>query len=211
MRVTEPMTMITDYVMGALALVLAARLLNVGVAFHRTSVTLFALTFLMTAVAALVGGSYHGFVQMVPIPAARVMWKVTLVATGIGSASLLAGAIYAGTIGTWQRLLLAVVLVKLATYLWWISSHDDFVFVIADYGSALVGLLVLSSVMRPSGLTPAAAWFAAGVAVSAVAGLIQYFKLAPHPRFNHNDLFHVVQMLALYLLFRGGALLRDMG
>jgi hypothetical protein len=46
--------------------------------------------------------------------------------------------------------------------------------------------------------------------VAAVAGAIQWARLAPHVHFNHNDLFHVVQMASLYLLYRGGLLLRDM-
>jgi hypothetical protein len=42
-----------------------------------------------------------------------------------------------------------------------------------------------------------------------VAALIQVLRIAPHPQFNHNDLFHVVQTGALYLLYRGGLLMRD--
>lgn len=30
-----------------------------------------------------------------------------------------------------------------------------------------------------------------------------------HRHFNHNDIFHVVQMLSLYLLYRGGLELTD--
>jgi len=33
--------------------------------------------------------------------------------------------------------------------------------------------------------------------------------IAPHRYFNHTDLCHVIQMVALYLFFRGGALLVD--
>ena len=91
-----------------------------------------------------------------------------------------------------------------------IASRDQFVLVIADYGTALVAVLLAAWFIRPSGLTPAAWWLTAGVAVAVVAGLIQWAHLAPHVRFNHNDLFHVVQMASLYLLYRGGLLLRDM-
>jgi len=90
----------------------------------------------------------------------------------------------------------------------WMSTHDDFIFVIADYGSALVLILVLAWTSSAAGLGAAARWITAGVAVSVVAAAIQALKLAPHPQFNHNDLFHVVQMGALYLLYRGGLLLR---
>ena len=59
-------------------------------------------------------------------------------------------------------------------------------------------MLLAAWFLRPTGLTPAAWWLTAGVGVSVVAGAIQAFRLAPHSRFNHNDLFHVVQMVALY-------------
>jgi hypothetical protein len=104
----------------------------------------------------------------------------------------------------------ALALVKLAVYLWTIATKDAFIVVIADYGTALVAVLVAAWFLRPTGLTPAASWITAGVAVAVVAGVIQWARLAPHPHFNHNDLFHVVQMASLYLLYRGGLLLRDM-
>ncbi len=52
-------------------------------------------------------------------------------------------------------------------------------------------------------------WLVAGVAVSLVAVLVQVRRVALHRHFNHNDLYHVIQMVALYLFFRGGALLVD--
>lgn len=209
MSITEPMTMITDYVLGAFALVLAARLMREGMGSGQVSVKLWAVAFLMTAIAAVVGGTFHGFIRMVPSDAGRAMWKMTLLATGIGSACLLASAVLAGTTGTLQRALIVLVVAKLAVYVWLIASRDQFFVVIADYGIALVLVLILAWIARGSGLAPAAGWIAAGVAVSVVAGAVQALKLAPHPGFNHNDLFHVIQMVALYLLFRGGLLLRD--
>ena len=56
---------------------------------------------------------------------------------------------------------------------------------------------------------PGASWLIAGVAVSLVAGVVQARKLALHRQFNHNDLFHLIQMVALYMFYRGGAVLVD--
>ena len=53
------------------------------------------------------------------------------------------------------------------------------------------------------------AWLIAGVLVSLVAGIVQARRLALHRQFNHNDLYHVIQMVALYAFYRGGALLVD--
>jgi len=210
MRITEPMTLATDYLLGVVALVFAVRLYQQGAAAGQWSVRLWAAAFLMTATAAFVGGSYHGFVTMLAPDAGRALWHATLIATGVGSAALLAAAATAGTSGLVRQMLLLVVVVKLAAYLWWMSSHTDFIFVIADYGSALAGVMVLVWLARTSGLAPASAWIAAGVGISVLAAGVQAFRLAPHPSFNHNDLFHVIQTVAVYFLFRGGLVMRDM-
>ena len=210
MRITEPMTMITDYLMGALAFVLAMRLVGDSTAGRQFSGRLWAAALVMTAVAAFVGGTYHGFIQWMPGLAGRAMWKATLLATGLGSACLLAAAVVAAVAGPLRAALAGVVIAKLAFYIWTIATKDSFTLVIADYGTALVAVVLAAWVIRPSGLTPATWWITAGVAVAAVAGVIQWARLAPHVHFNHNDLFHVVQMASLYLLYRGGLLLRDM-
>jgi len=209
-RITEPMTMMTDYVMGALAFVLAMRIVGDAAAGRQLSGRLWAAALVMTAVAAFLGGTYHGFIQWMPGAYGRAMWKATLLATGIGSACLLAAAVTAATAGALQRALVAVVVVKLLVYVWTIATKDQFALVIADYGTALLAVALAAWFIRPSGLTPAAWWITGGVAVAVLAGAIQRAHLAPHVHFNHNDLFHVVQMASLYLLYRGGLLLRDM-
>ena len=210
MRITEPMTMTTDYVMGALAFVLAMRLLADAAAGGQLSARLWAAAFLMTAVAAFVGGTYHGFIQAMPAGTGRALWKITLVATGVGSACLLAAAVVAATAGPLRSTLIAVVIVKFLVYAWTIAGKDQFVLVLADYATAMLAVVLAAWFLRPTGLTPAAWWITAGAAVAVAAGLIQWARVAPHVHFNHNDLFHVVQMASLYLLYRGGVLLRDM-
>lgn len=208
MKIGEPVTLATDYAMGVLAVVLAVRLLRAGLAAGQVPILLWSGAFAATALAAWFGGTHHGFLQMMPAAAARGVWKVTVLSTGVASACLLAAVAVAGTGGALQRVLLTAAVVKLAVYVWWMLSHDDFLFVIADYGLALAALMVVMWVSTTGGLAAASPWLTAGVAVSVVAAGIQALGIAPHPHFNHNDLFHVVQMVALYLLYRGGLLVR---
>jgi hypothetical protein len=42
--------------------------------------------------------------------------------------------------------------------------------------------------------------------VSVLAALVQQSGLTLHRNFNHNDLYHVIQLVALWLLYRGGKL-----
>jgi hypothetical protein len=208
MKIAEPMTMATDYAMGALAAVLAVRLLRAGSASGQMSILLWGGVFVCTALASLLGGASHGFVHVLSPSTNGALWRATLFATGVGSACLLGAAAFAGTSGWLQRILLAVVIVKLVAYVWWMASHNDFIFVIVDYGTALAATMIVAWLSRTGGMAAAVPWLNAGAAVAVVAALIQALKLAPHPQFNHNDLFHVVQMGASYLLYRGGLLLR---
>ena len=54
---------------------------------------------------------------------------------------------------------------------------------------------------------PAALMFGC-VILNAMGIAVQLRQLAPHPRFNHNDLFHVFQLAALWCLFLA---VRDVG
>jgi len=49
-------------------------------------------------------------------------------------------------------------------------------------------------------------WHAAGLLVSIAGLVIQQGHLSLHPSFNHNDLFHCVQIVALFCFFRGARL-----
>lgn len=41
-----------------------------------------------------------------------------------------------------------------------------------------------------------------GMVVSLAGAFVQARRIAPHPLFNHNDLFHVLEMGALYLCYQ---------
>jgi hypothetical protein len=43
-----------------------------------------------------------------------------------------------------------------------------------------------------------------GLLVSLAASCVQVMRITLHENFNHNDLFHVIQMLGMYLMYRGG-------
>jgi len=37
---------------------------------------------------------------------------------------------------------------------------------------------------------------------------VQVAKISLHKHFNYNDLFHVIQLLGIYLMYRGGIEIR---
>jgi len=50
-------------------------------------------------------------------------------------------------------------------------------------------------------------WMLAAAVVSALAAAVQASGFSLHQHFNHNDLYHVIQIAALWLFYRGARLL----
>ena len=208
---SEPMTLITDYLLGTLAEVCAVLLLKRNVALRQSSVRLWALALIATATASYTGGTYHGFQHVLSPAAARMLWKATTLSMGGASFLLLAAAFTAAFSGQDRRWLIGGAALKLAIYAVWMLGHDEFRFVIYDYGSTLAILMLLVSGERMHGVSGRRAYIAAGIAVSIAAALVQQSGLRLHQHFNHNDLMHVIQMGGVWLLYEGGARLRDAG
>ena len=144
--------------------------------------------------------------------------RVWVSSTDDDAAMYAAGFIGVGTIasvaffaarGSARVAILTFALAKLVIYGISILRKPEFRVAAMDYGVALAVLLGGAVYGLVRWQEPGATWLIAGVAVSLVAGLVQGFRVAPHRWFNHNDLFHVIQTVALYLFFRGGALLVD--
>jgi hypothetical protein len=49
----------------------------------------------------------------------------------------------------------------------------------------------------------------AGVGVSVIAGLVQASGFALHEQFNHNDLYHLIQIAGVLLLYHGAKRLQS--
>ena len=54
-----------------------------------------------------------------------------------------------------------------------------------------------------------ASWLIGGVVISLAAGIVQARRMGLNRNFNHNDVYHVIQMVALYAVYRGGMILVD--
>jgi hypothetical protein len=188
------MTLATDYALSGAAGWLGWRLFrNRG---SQKSRFLWALAFAALALAAFLGGTWHGLARH------DLLWKATLLAAGAASFAMLAAAAFATTRNTARHTLLAFAAAKLVIYSAWMLAHDDFVWVVVDTGIALAAVALLHLVSFNG-------WILTGVAVSIVAAAVQASGFAPHPHFNHNDLYHLIQIGAVALLFRGAMRLRD--
>lgn len=207
--VDEPTTVATDLALAGFAGYWAAALLTAGADRGDAGIAtvVWGAGFAATALAAALGGIVHGFQHRMGPRYARPLWRATLHVITLGSAAMLAAAVLVSPSGSLRAAGLSVVAVKLLAVTALLARRPEFRPALVDHGIALVAVLALQLVAWAGQGAASAPWIIAGIAVSAVAGTIQALGIAPHPRFNHNDLYHVVQIAALWLLYRGGLLL----
>jgi len=171
--------MLTDYALAAVTGYLAFRL-------HKGRQSpWWTVAFVALALTALLGGTYHGF--SVPV------WKATVLLAGIISFAMVVGSAIATIGGLPRKIVLAFAAAKLIVYEAWMLSHDAFIYVIVDTGIALA---IVAALHRSP-------WMLAGVAVSIFAAGVQTSGFDLHPHLNHNDLYHLIQIAAMVLFYRG--------
>jgi len=205
----EPMTVLTDVVLGAVAFVLAVRLGYAAAAEHAAAGVALAAALLAAAFAALLGAAAHGVDPHAERELRARLWRGTLYVTGlVGAASIAAVSLFAAR-GAVRAAILAFAALKLLAYLVKVTRRPEFSVAAVDYGGALAILLAGAAYAAIRWRAPGAGWIIGGVLVSLAAGLVQARRVAPHRHFNHNDLYHVIQIVALYMFYRGGVLLVD--
>jgi hypothetical protein len=207
MRLAEPMTLATDYALALLGWWLGLRLRRSGSGPGDPRRTWGAVFWAMSA-AALLGGTSHGFAPYFNESAGVILWNATMVAIGVASGFLFQAAVetVARPGAASLRLRRAagwLVAAEVVAYSLWVCFVDnDFGTAVVQYGTAMSLVLVLHLVLAVR-RRPGAWWIVGGVVVSFLGAWIQQAGIAPHPSFNHNDLYHVVQMVGLWGLFRG--------
>ena len=207
--ITEPMTVLTNVILGGFAFVLAARLALNGAAQGVAASSVLGGGLLATSLAAFLGAVAHGLDPRSDAAGRDRMWRAALYATGFIGVGTVASVAFFAVRGSTRTAILVFAGLKLVVYWINVTRRPEFRVAAADYGGALAILLAGTVYAMVRWHLPGSTWLIAGVAVSVVAAVIQARRVAPHRHFNHNDLFHVVQMAALYCFYRGGMLLVD--
>ncbi len=205
--IAEPMTLLTDYALAGVTGWLGWLLFRAQEGHAARSC--WAVAFAALALSAALGGTYHGFAPSLAEGAQNLLWKATVMAVGVGTFGMVVGSSIGTTTGTLRKLLLSVAAAKLVIYLAWMLSHDDFLYVIVDTGIAMAMVGLLHGWTAICGRDRASLWMLGGVGVSAFAAGVQAMGYTLQPNFNHNDLYHVIQIAAMTLYYIGARRLCD--
>ena len=163
------------------------------------------LFFAATAAASLSAGTVHGFFADEATAGYAVLWPLSLLAIGVAALAAWAIGARLGLRPALARWLVRAAFVQFAVYgVVVLVVSDDFRVAVADYLPAVLFLLVVFTALAVRHRGPAAALAAGGLALTLVAAALQQLEISLDPvYFNHNALFHVLQAVALGLLYAG--------
>jgi hypothetical protein len=197
---SEPITTLTDYALAGIAFIFAGFLLRGGWLKQQISISCWGIAFGFVALAAALGGTCHGFfVQLGAL--GHDLWRVMVYSISWASLTLLSGSIFGSLAPPGRDWLLLAALIK-SLCLW--SSAPSFGAVAFDYMASLGAVLMLQ-VWRPAAASP---WLIAGILTSGLALTLLYSQLTVG-RLTAADLYHLVQLAGLGLLYQGAKRLRD--
>lgn len=200
MTLHEPAVAFTDLGL-ALEGALFAALLGRRAACEARLQRWFVVFFAALALAAFLGFVAHGFIVHKHSLAHRLVWSATLLAIGtIGLAAWAIGAQLLFAARTAERVTISVALVYGAYALLVLAGVQRYGFAIATYLPAAAFLLIAFGVrQRYSSCLRAGI---VGLVLTFLAAGVQQLGLGLDPVwFNHNVLYHLIQAVALWLLF----------
>lgn len=156
-----------------------------------------------TGVAAVLGGTSHGYAPVLGKETHGLVWRLTYASAGVANFCMGYGIVLAARPGRWRRPALVFLLVRLVAVVAALVALAAFRYVLYDYAITLAFLLALAALFYAR-RRPGAGWVTAGVALSALGAAVQLTRVGQGRAFNHNDLFHVLQAVGLGLYARAG-------
>jgi len=198
----EPSVTLTDYLLTIECGLFAWWLFDISSA-HVTLQSYFVGIFAALAIAALFGGTVHGFFPVETSLGYRILWPSTMLA--VGAAAYCAWGIgayllFAAATANWIMLAAGIfLLVYSVTVLFFFR---DFSIAIIHYLPAVLFAAAAFAVLAVRQMHWAPALGFLGLVATVIAAFLQARQVAVHPvYFDHNALYHLIQAAALVLVY----------
>lgn len=207
----EPMTVFTDLLITVFAVYFARELSEwYHIRFMNTHWH-WGKAFWALAVGAFLGAISHGIGPHLPQEVRDWIWKLTTVSIGFVSFFFILAAfhhVFPFRTVYWLRWIPVIFMV---VYLAIILRDPRFANVIKFYAPAMLFVMTVMLYSQFALHTTGAGQITLGILISFAAAGIQVSGFDLHKHFNHNDLYHVVQIVGMVFIYRGAILLTDFG
>ena len=201
--ITDPAVTLTDYALAVECAVIVILLIRSD-ASDRELRFWFVVFFASACLASLLGGTVHGFFKEADSAGRAILWPATLLSILVtGLAAWLAATLLQlqGNMATMARRAGLAVMALLAMLVLFVT-RAFFVAIIAYLPATAFLLLSIVAAYRRS-KARALRWGILGLTLTFLAAGVQHFHVAiHHVYFDHNALYHVIQGVALWMIFR---------
>lgn len=214
----EPMTVFTDFILAGMSFYFGhvlywnSKKLGKNNSYDTRYSQFWGITFLFLGFAALLGGAFHGFIHMKPeYPMLERAWPFTVMCMGMVSFYMLL-TIAMEYFPRFRNIIFLLAYFKVMVFLLLMFGYPkkyfgdfqevSFNLVILDYAPIMLLLLAMNTVEFFKTKSPAAKKMIIGVFLSFAGTLIQMSGFGFHQHFNHNDIYHVVQMFSITFIFK---------
>ncbi len=199
----EPMTALTDLLLCIVACMLGLKLMEYELGEGLLSRFFWGKALLSIGFSAFLGVINHGFISADQPHAKFFFWRVTMIAIGSAGSNFMLSAVI--VLGGKARHYLVIPLCVLDTiYIVWIWFFYDFRVVIVWLALALVALGMLCCKPGPHRKS-----LVVGAVLTGIGLGLWSASVALNSYINHNDLYHLIQLVAVFFLYRAGLQLKD--
>lgn len=205
-QIVEPATMITDYMIAALAWYLGWKMYANS---QSVCQKWWAVVFALIGLSAMLGGTYHGFQRIIDPAVNSIIWESTRWIIFFVSFTMLVGHSKAILNQRFTKWVFIFALIKLSAFFSWATANPSFLVAIADYLPVLLFILIAELFVWKIYGSKESKYLVTGILVLLLGAVVQQMGIGINQYFNHNDVYHVVTLVGLYLLYLGIIGLRD--
>jgi len=198
--IDEPTTLLSNLLLSVVTLVLGVRLMRLR------SARVWAAGYLCVSAGALLAGVCHGFASTIARPTWWGLWGAMLYLVTAGmSLVALAVALDPLTGRFWRRTVMVAAIAGGVGTAVLVGRDPNYAYVMRT--AAVLSVLMLMA------LGPAyvryksrhTTWIVSGVAVAVAGGALRALNVSLDSFLNANDLYHVIQVAAFDLIYRGAS------
>ena len=207
----EPMTVFTDLILFFLAVYFALDFHTLYLDQQMNTHWHWTFAFWMIGIGALLGAISHGIGHHFSPMVKKIIWKMTVLSIGISCYFVLSASFSHVFPNSTVRWLKWIPLILLVIYCATIIKDDRFSIVILFYLPTMIFVLLMMMYSQFVLGFSGSGWISLGMLIGFLAAGVQMSGYDLHKHFNHNDLYHVIQMAGIYCIHKGTVLIRDFG
>ena len=202
----EPTSFVSNIILFLMTLVLGQEISDVyRQSFHPFHFHL-SWSFYAVAAGSIIGALFHGFSPHFSKLTREWIWKGALTCMGFTTFFLMMAGVSAVMSYDSYRITMWVAVIGLVLYGWQTVKFAGFGHSVKFIAVGMIFIFTAFATHYWRQAHPGSGYLFAGVLLTVASGGLWATGWSIHKQFNHNDLFHVIQMVCLWLLYQGGVM-----